>query len=346
MADSGNGTDSLFNIIRHPVQGSPGPCEIGWDYYYVGQLSYPMSGEPLLMTTFPLFLELITSLDVINADCLPWFTAPIDFQPVMFYYADEYPVQDSSPFLSGIVTICQPTLKLWDVKISVDLLSKSITSLEVLSALGKDLGTPGDLSKFAGNVTDAPLFQQAYNGMFFANLTGTNTSNVQGRLDAVKLSLPATVLQASIAYGLDRTTENPSLYAELARDVYVRDFRSLSMPCVTSVFTDQLPHPLGEGVLLCRIQASIVGRNRVHAPEGIFQVSRHFLAIYYGQFYHSPAVVPSLYISLSPRRAFSVSGVRSWSSGPYTPHKTYASSILRGLSHLLSRWACQPSASC
>ncbi|KAG6917776.1 hypothetical protein DXG01_001181 [Tephrocybe rancida] len=90
-------------------------------------------------------------------------------------------------------TFCFPTLSLWDVNVNVDLATANLTQVTEI----RPFSSSSNFSSLSANVTGAPLFGHAYNGIQF-NLSANPDPFVQGRQTATRLQLPAAVFQEAV----------------------------------------------------------------------------------------------------------------------------------------------------
>ncbi|KDQ60228.1 hypothetical protein JAAARDRAFT_32601 [Jaapia argillacea MUCL 33604] len=114
-------------------------------------------------------------------------TVPPYFSPVVFWFFTYTPTAAAS------VTYCAPTISLWDVEVEVDIVTGNLTSVTTLDQFNSQTS---NFSSLSGNVTGAPMYGQAYNGIKF-NLSDVDPF-VLARENATQLTLPAAVFQAAI----------------------------------------------------------------------------------------------------------------------------------------------------
>ncbi|KAF8067656.1 hypothetical protein FPV67DRAFT_1581278 [Lyophyllum atratum] len=119
---------------------------------------------------------------------LPGCTAaqPPQFTPIVFWFFTYKPTPKAS------ATFCFPSLTFWDVNVNVDIASGNLTKVTEL----QPFGSSSNFSSLSANVTGAPLFGRAYNGVQF-NLTNPDQF-VLGRQRSTQLQLPAAVYQAAL----------------------------------------------------------------------------------------------------------------------------------------------------
>lgn len=96
------------------------------------------------------------------------------------------------PSARASATICRPSFTLWDVNVNVDLASGNLTKVTEL----RPFSSASNFSSLSANITGAPLFGRAYNGIKF-NLTNPDQF-VLARQNATLLQLPAAVYQSAL----------------------------------------------------------------------------------------------------------------------------------------------------
>jgi hypothetical protein len=113
--------------------------------------------------------------------------------------------------------MCNQSITLLNVEASVDLASSNLTNVRPLSNL--TVGQ-GPFTQYAGNITGAPLYGDAYNGVNWTNIT-QGDPYVSNRADAVQQQLASTVFQYIIGSpgGLPRA--NNATFGLLAKTVFV-----------------------------------------------------------------------------------------------------------------------------
>ncbi|KDQ58771.1 hypothetical protein JAAARDRAFT_34626 [Jaapia argillacea MUCL 33604] len=114
-------------------------------------------------------------------------STPDYFSPVVFWFFTYEPTVASS------ATFCSPTISLWDVSVTVDLDTSNLTSVTPTAQFNSQTS---NFAGASGNVTGAPLFGKAYNGIRF-NLSDLDPF-VFARENATQLALPAAVFQAAV----------------------------------------------------------------------------------------------------------------------------------------------------
>ncbi len=115
------------------------------------------------------------------------------------------------------VTMCVPQIMLLNVEATVDLASTNLTHVRQLSNL--TVGQ-GQFTQYARNITGAPLYGQAYNGLNWTNIVFDPF--VSARAGAIQLELPAAVFQNAVqsSEGLTTAFVN-NTFASLSATVYV-----------------------------------------------------------------------------------------------------------------------------
>ncbi|KAF7352992.1 Non-specific serine/threonine protein kinase [Mycena venus] len=139
-------------------------------------------------------------------------STPPQFQPVVFWFFTYQPSAKAS------ATVCTPRITLWDTAVTLDLGSGNVTNVRELRPFNASTSKFGSLS---GNLTGAPLFGQAYNGV---NFTLNNPDKfVIARMNATQLTMPAAVFQAAVqsSPGLVGSFD-ADLFVEWSNDVYVK----------------------------------------------------------------------------------------------------------------------------
>ncbi|RDB16062.1 hypothetical protein Hypma_003454 [Hypsizygus marmoreus] len=136
---------------------------------------------------------------------------PPQFSPVIFWFFTYQPSARAS------ATFCYPSFTLWDVNVNVDLASGNLTKVTEL----RPFSSSSNFSSLSANITGAPLFSRAYNGIKF-NLTNPDVF-VLARQAATQLQLPAAVYQSAVqsSQGLVGSFE-ANRFVELSTDVYQR----------------------------------------------------------------------------------------------------------------------------
>jgi hypothetical protein len=145
------------------------------------------------------------------SNCTALNTSDVTFAPAIFWFFTW------SPNAMASVTMCAPTITLLNVEASIDLVSSNLTDVRPLSNLtvGQD-----PLTQHAGNMTGAPLYGRAYNGLNWTSL-GTDPF-VAARAGAVQLQLPAAAFQSAVKSPAELTAAfTNNTFASLSADVYV-----------------------------------------------------------------------------------------------------------------------------
>ncbi|PSR76168.1 hypothetical protein PHLCEN_2v8591 [Hermanssonia centrifuga] len=148
-----------------------------------------------------------------STSCASLTAIPEQFRPIIFWFFTYIPAPMAS------VSLCTPSITLWDASVTVDIASNNLTSVVPIGPLGSHNGTAPALAQFAGNVTGDPLDGRAYNGLFF-NLNDSADPFTLGRQTAIQLALPAAVFQAAEIFGLTEAFQQ-NMFANLSVDVYV-----------------------------------------------------------------------------------------------------------------------------
>ncbi|KAG6809944.1 hypothetical protein H0H92_013993 [Tricholoma furcatifolium] len=170
------------------------------------------------------------------------------FSPVVFWFFTYNPTPSAS------ATLCSPSISLWDVNVSVDLATMNLTEVTELGPFSSS----SNFSSLSGNVTGAPLFGNAYNGIAF-NLTNPDDF-VLARENATKLQLPAAVFQAAVqsSAGLAGSFEENS-FVELSSQVYVAPLTMQLETFQNRVWLSSIAvHLLATAMLLLALCACIV----------------------------------------------------------------------------------------
>jgi len=118
--------------------------------------------------------------------CPNSLSTPPQFGPAVLWFFTYQPVAAAS------ATICYPNITLWDVTVNIDLASGNLTKVIPLRPFSTG---SSNFSSLSANVTGAPLYGRAYNGIMF-NLTNPDQF-VLGREAATQLQLPSAVFQAA-----------------------------------------------------------------------------------------------------------------------------------------------------
>lgn len=148
----------------------------------------------------------------VNCNCSSWKNLASEFQPVVFYYD----IRHSAFAFGATISLCKPTIQLWDVTVTVDLSSGQIKSIDRLAEFGSNEDNADELNQFASGITDTPLFGKAYNGMYWDNVDSFDDPEAPDRLRAVQITLPAAVLQAATDRGVLTNSDFPESFTELS----------------------------------------------------------------------------------------------------------------------------------
>ncbi|KAI0322957.1 hypothetical protein OF83DRAFT_1160785 [Amylostereum chailletii] len=134
--------------------------------------------------------------------------------PVIFWFFTYEPSAMAS------VTLCVPKITLQNVAVTVDLSSSNLTSVEPLSDL---VVGEGNFTEFAGNITGTPLNGQPYNGLDWPPPQIEADPFVSARAGAIRLQLPAAVMQQAVQSpeGLTDAFVN-NRFTLLSSDIYQR----------------------------------------------------------------------------------------------------------------------------
>jgi hypothetical protein len=146
-----------------------------------------------------------------TSNCTAIDTSDSSIAPVIFWFFTY------EPSVLASVTMCAPQITLLNVEASVDIASTNLTHIEPLGNL--TVGQ-GQFTQYAGNITGAPLYGQAYNGLNWTNLV--SDPFVSARAGAIQLQLPAAVFQTAVqsAEGLTAAFVN-NTFSSLSASVYV-----------------------------------------------------------------------------------------------------------------------------
>ncbi|KAG6879843.1 hypothetical protein C0992_010801 [Termitomyces sp. T32_za158] len=121
------------------------------------------------------------------------------------------------PVARASATFCFPRISLWDVNVNVDLATGNLTKVVEIGSFS----TSSNFSSLSANVTGAPLFGRAYNGVQF-NLSNPDPFVVD-RQTATRTQLPAAVFQAAVQspQGLIESFDTHA-FANLTTSVYTK----------------------------------------------------------------------------------------------------------------------------
>ncbi|KDQ58417.1 hypothetical protein JAAARDRAFT_57348 [Jaapia argillacea MUCL 33604] len=114
-------------------------------------------------------------------------TTPPYFSPVVFWFFTDSPVAAAS------AVYCTPTISFWDVSVEVDVATLNLTSV---TTIGEFNSQTSNFSALSANLTGAPMYGRAYNGVNF-NLSDPDPF-VFARENATQLMLPAAVYEAAL----------------------------------------------------------------------------------------------------------------------------------------------------
>ncbi|KAI0305146.1 hypothetical protein B0F90DRAFT_1701694 [Multifurca ochricompacta] len=164
------------------------------------------------------------------SNCTVFNTTDVSFAPVIFWFFTY------SPTAMASVTMCVPEITLLNVEATVDLASSNLTHVRPLSNLTVGQGVS---TEYAGNVTGAPLYGRAYNGLNWTNLV--SDPFVNARAGAIQLQLPAAVFQHAVqsAEGLTEAFVN-NTFASLSATVYTKYLSILA----TLLYFVSAPRPM------------------------------------------------------------------------------------------------------
>ncbi|KAH8097012.1 hypothetical protein BXZ70DRAFT_895244 [Cristinia sonorae] len=154
-----------------------------------------------------------------SEECSHLTSIPLQYRPILFWFFTYEPQPMSS------ISMCTPTLSLWNVEATLDLATHSLTDVKAVSPFIPSLlstqPVSSDLSRLAGNITGYPLNGRAYNGLFFDLTVNASDPYVNSRLAAIQLALPAAVFQAAVSSEEGLTGVVPGGdFVELANRVY------------------------------------------------------------------------------------------------------------------------------
>lgn len=171
------------------------------------------------------------------------------------------------------VTMCAPQITPLNVEATVDLASTNLTHVE---PLGNLTAGQGQFTQYAGNITGAPLYGQAYNGLNWTNLV--SDPFVSARAGAIQLQLPAAVFQNAVqsAEGLTAAFVN-NTFSSLSATVYVSPPSAVAGP-LDDICAEQISLEFSH-VVIFRRRATADDRDRVDVPDApllIVRVSNFF----------------------------------------------------------------------
>ena len=145
------------------------------------------------------------------SNCSVFDTTNATFAPAIFWFFTYTPSAMAS------VTMCAPTIMLLNVEATLDLASSNLTDITPLSNL---VVGEGLFTQYAGNITGAPLYGSAYNGLNWTDVVADPF--VALRAEAVQLQLPAAVFQYAVESGGGLTAAFANnTFSSLSATVYV-----------------------------------------------------------------------------------------------------------------------------
>ncbi|KAF8262466.1 hypothetical protein EI94DRAFT_1602111 [Lactarius quietus] len=221
-----------------------------------------------------------TSVNLFGAqtmsNCAAFDTSNSSFAPAIFWFFTYSP----NPMAS--VTMCAPQITLLNVEATVDLASTNLTHVEPLGNL--TVGQ-GQFTQYAGNITGAPLYGQAYNGLNWTDVV--SDPFVSARAGAIQLQLPAAVFQNAVqsAEGLTAAFVN-NAFSSLSATVYRKYLSNLAtllyfvdapQPMTVTVSTfqtrlflsDVAVHLLSVGMLILSVFGTIMHVLHRHDRRGL-----------------------------------------------------------------------------
>lgn len=210
------------------------------------------------------------------SNCTAFDTTNSSFAPAIFWFFTY------SPKAMASVTLCAPQITLLNVEATIDLASTNLTQVRPLGNL--TVGQ-GQLSQYAGNITGAPLYGRAYNGLNWTNLI--SDPFVNARAGAIQLQLPAAVFQSAVqsAEGLTAAFVN-NTFASLSATVYRKYLSNVAsllyfvnapQPISVTVWTfqkrlflsDVAVHLLSVGMLVLALFGTIMHLLHRHDRRGL-----------------------------------------------------------------------------
>ncbi|THH17320.1 hypothetical protein EW146_g3465 [Bondarzewia mesenterica] len=134
-----------------------------------------------------------------------------DLRPAMVW------IFSYEPFPRASVTMCTPTIALWNVAVSVDLSSQNLTEVTPLNRLAY---SGENFTPLVANLTDQ-LGGHAYNGLAWPQSQLVSDPFVLERANAIQLQIPASVFQLALQSpgGLQGAFDN-NLFPELSAMIY------------------------------------------------------------------------------------------------------------------------------
>jgi hypothetical protein len=134
--------------------------------------------------------------------------------PIVFvFFTNDY----STGRVLSSATLCNQSITLMNVEASVDIASSNLTNVRRLSNL--TVGQ-GPFTQYAGNITGAPLYGRAYNGINWTNIT-QGDEFVGDRAGAIQQQLDSTVFQYILGAPGGLTRAENATFGLLAKTVYV-----------------------------------------------------------------------------------------------------------------------------
>lgn len=210
------------------------------------------------------------------SNCTAFDTTDPSFAPAIFWFFTY------SPKAMASVTMCAPRITLLNVEATVDLASTNLTHV---SPHGNISVGQGQFTQYAGNITGAPLYGRAYNGLNWTDLA--SDPFVNARAGAIQLQLPAAVFQNAVqsAEGLTAAFVN-NTFASLSATVYRKYLSNLAtllyfvnapQPMTVTVSTfqkrlflsDVATHLLSVGMLLLSLFGTIMHLLHRHDRRGL-----------------------------------------------------------------------------
>lgn len=210
------------------------------------------------------------------SNCNAFDTSNSTFAPAIFWFFTYDPTAMAS------VTMCAPQITPLNVEATVDLASTNLTHVE---PLGNLTAGQGQFTQYAGNITGAPLYGQAYNGLNWTNLV--SDPFVSARAGAIQLQLPAAVFQNAVqsAEGLTAAFVN-NTFSSLSATVYSKYLSNLAtllyfvdapQPMTVTVSTfqtrlflsDVAVHLLSVGMLMLSVFGTIMHLLHRHDRRGL-----------------------------------------------------------------------------
>jgi hypothetical protein len=188
---------------------------------------------------------------------------PVPVSPLIFvFFTDDY----STGRVLASVTMCNQTITLLNVEVSVDLATSNLTNVRPLSNL--TVGQ-GPFTQYAGNITGAPLYGGAYNGVNWTNIT-QGDPYVSNRAGAVQQQLASTVFQYIVGTPGGLTKADNATFGSLAKTVFVSfSPHGYSTYVTQALCTEKLSLHPGNTVIFHRCTGTN-GGNCLDVPEASF----------------------------------------------------------------------------